>query len=50
MISRGTFGATATAGSVAVLMPGVARAKEGPRTQNIVLVHGLFAEAHLGPR
>jgi pimeloyl-ACP methyl ester carboxylesterase len=29
---------------MAALMPGVARAQEGPRAQNIVLVHGLFAD------
>jgi hypothetical protein len=44
MISRRTFASAVAAGTLAALMPGVARAGEGPRAQNIVLVHGLFAD------
>jgi pimeloyl-ACP methyl ester carboxylesterase len=44
MISRRTFTSGAAAGTMAALMPGVARAAEAPRAQNIVLVHGLFAD------
>jgi len=44
MISRRTFASAVAAGTLTALMPGVARAEEGPRAQNIVLVHGLFAD------
>jgi pimeloyl-ACP methyl ester carboxylesterase len=45
MINRRTFASAAAAGTLAALMPGmVAHAQEGPRAQNIVLVHGLFAD------
>src|SRR6185295_16587478 len=44
MISRRTFASTVAAGTIAALMPGLARAEETPRAQNIVLVHGLFAD------
>jgi pimeloyl-ACP methyl ester carboxylesterase len=44
MISRRTFASVAAAGTLAALMPGVARAQETPRARNVVLVHGLFAD------
>jgi pimeloyl-ACP methyl ester carboxylesterase len=44
MISRRTFASAAAAGTIAALMPGVARAAQAPRAQNVVLVHGLFAD------
>jgi pimeloyl-ACP methyl ester carboxylesterase len=44
MISRRTFASVAAAGTMTALMPGVARAQESPRAQNVVLVHGLFAD------
>jgi pimeloyl-ACP methyl ester carboxylesterase len=44
MMSRRTFASAVTAGAAAALMPGLARAEEGPRARNIVLVHGLFAD------
>jgi pimeloyl-ACP methyl ester carboxylesterase len=44
MISRRTFASAAAAGTIAALMPGVARAEQASRAQNIVLVHGLFAD------
>src|SRR3954464_15705739 len=43
MISRRTFVSAAAAGTVAALMPGMAFA-QGARAQNVVLVHGLFAD------
>jgi pimeloyl-ACP methyl ester carboxylesterase len=44
MMSRRTFASAVAAGAAAALMPGLARAEEGPRARNIVLVHGLFAD------
>jgi pimeloyl-ACP methyl ester carboxylesterase len=44
MINRRTFASTFAAGTIAALMVDLARAEEGPRAQNIVLVHGLFAD------
>jgi pimeloyl-ACP methyl ester carboxylesterase len=43
MITRRTFAAAAAAGTLAALMPGMAFA-QGARAQNVVLVHGLFAD------
>jgi pimeloyl-ACP methyl ester carboxylesterase len=43
MITRRTFATAAAAGTLAALMPGMALA-QGARAQNIVLVHGLFAD------
>jgi pimeloyl-ACP methyl ester carboxylesterase len=43
MISRRTFATAAAAGTLAALMPGVTLA-QGARAQNVVLVHGLFAD------
>lgn len=44
MISRRTFASAAAAGTIAALMPRVARAAQGARARNVVLVHGLFAD------
>jgi pimeloyl-ACP methyl ester carboxylesterase len=44
MISRRTFASALAAGAIAVLMPRLARAENRPAAQNIVLVHGLFAD------
>jgi len=44
MMSRRTFGSALVAGATAALMPRLARAEEGPRARNVVLVHGLFAD------
>ncbi|MEA2872502.1 MAG: hypothetical protein QOH67_2478 [Hyphomicrobiales bacterium] len=43
MITRRTFATAAAAGTLAALMPRMAFA-QGARAQNIVLVHGLFAD------
>ena len=44
MMSRRTFASTFAAGATGLLMPCLARAANGPAAQNIVLVHGLFAD------
>lgn len=44
MITRRTLATVAVAGAAAGLMPQLARAATLPQAQNIVLVHGLFAD------
>jgi pimeloyl-ACP methyl ester carboxylesterase len=44
MMNRRTFASTLAAGAVVATMPGLARAQSVPKAQNIVMVHGLFAD------
>ncbi len=44
MMSRRTFASTFAAGATGLLMPHLTRAANGAAAQNIVLVHGLFAD------
>src|SRR6185295_6403854 len=44
MMDRRTFTSALAAGATGALMPRLARAESGPRAENIVLVHGLFAD------
>jgi len=44
MMTRRSFASALAVGSVAALMPRLARAQNRPTARNIVLVHGLFAD------